>query len=66
MKPPKVPEVPVPVLTDDQLRALLKACLGKTFEDRRDRRGGGGATSPPACSGRRCLSQRLAYIASWA
>jgi site-specific recombinase XerD len=36
MRPPKVPEVPIPVLTDDQLRALLKACSGKSFEDRRD------------------------------
>ncbi len=36
MHPPKVPEAPVPVLTDDQLRALLKACSGKSFEDRRD------------------------------
>jgi site-specific recombinase XerD len=36
MRPPHVPEVPVPVLNDDQLRALLKACEGKSFEDRRD------------------------------
>ena len=36
MHPPKVPEASVPVLTEDQLRALLKACSGKTFEDRRD------------------------------
>jgi site-specific recombinase XerD len=36
MRPPHVPDVPVPVLNDDQLRALLKACEGKTFEDRRD------------------------------
>lgn len=36
MKPPIVPEVPVPVVGDDDLRKLLKACDGKTFEDRRD------------------------------
>lgn len=36
MRPPSVPETPVPVLSDDQLRALLKSCEGKTFEDRRD------------------------------
>jgi site-specific recombinase XerD len=36
MKPPAVPEVPVPVLSDDQLRRLLAACEGKSLEDRRD------------------------------
>lgn len=36
MKPPLVPERPVPVLTDDQLRALLATCKGKVFRDRRD------------------------------
>ncbi|MDQ0382433.1 tyrosine-type recombinase/integrase [Amycolatopsis thermophila] len=36
MSPPAVPEQPVPVLTEDQLRALLKACSGKTFEALRD------------------------------
>jgi site-specific recombinase XerD len=36
MKPPHVPETPVPVLSEDELRALLKTCTGKTFEDRRD------------------------------
>ena len=36
MKPPKLVESPPAVLTDDQLRALLKACSGKTFEDKRD------------------------------
>jgi site-specific recombinase XerD len=36
MKPPIVPEVPVPVVPDDDLRKLLKTCEGKTFEDRRD------------------------------
>jgi site-specific recombinase XerD len=36
VRPPAVPEVPVPVLTDDELRRLLKTCDGKTFADRRD------------------------------
>jgi site-specific recombinase XerD len=36
MHPPKVPEVPVPVLTDDQLKRLIAACEGKAQEDRRD------------------------------
>ena len=36
MSPPKLPEFLPPVLTDDELRRLLKACEGTTFEDRRD------------------------------
>jgi site-specific recombinase XerD len=36
MHPPKVPEVPVPVLTDDQIRKLFAAADGKDFEFRRD------------------------------
>lgn len=36
MHPPKVPDVPVPVLTEDQLRKLIAACEGKTWDDRRD------------------------------
>ena len=36
MKPPIVPEAPPPVLTPDQLQALLKVCEGSTFEARRD------------------------------
>jgi site-specific recombinase XerD len=36
MSPPEVPEQPVPVLTEDQLRALLASCKGKTFENLRD------------------------------
>jgi site-specific recombinase XerD len=36
MSPPKVPESPPDVLTDDALRDLLKACEGAEFEDRRD------------------------------
>jgi site-specific recombinase XerD len=36
MHPPIVHEVPVPVLSTAQLKALIKACDGSTFEDRRD------------------------------
>lgn len=36
MKPPRVPEQPVPVLSEEQLSALLATCRGKSFEDRRD------------------------------
>lgn len=36
MKPPTVPETPPDVITDEQLRRLLKTCDGKTFEERRD------------------------------
>jgi site-specific recombinase XerD len=36
MRPPKVPDVPPPVLTDDELRRLLAVCEGPDFDDRRD------------------------------
>lgn len=36
MSPPMVPEVPVPVLAEEQLRALLKACEGRGLVERRD------------------------------
>lgn len=36
MRPPAIPEEPAPVPTEDELRRLLKATVGKTFEDRRD------------------------------
>lgn len=36
VKPPKLDAKVVPELTDDQLRALIKACQGKDFRDRRD------------------------------
>lgn len=36
MREPKATMKPVPVVPDDQLKALLKACNGKDFEDRRD------------------------------
>jgi integrase/recombinase XerD len=36
MRPPKLDSKVVPVLSDDQLRALLRACEGRTLRDRRD------------------------------
>jgi site-specific recombinase XerD len=36
MTPPQVPEQPVPIITEDQLRELIKACTGTTFQARRD------------------------------
>lgn len=36
MRPPIVPEAPPPVLREDELTRLLKACDGPRFEDRRD------------------------------
>jgi site-specific recombinase XerD len=36
MRPPLVPETPVPVLTEEQLRRLLKVCEGRDFLARRD------------------------------
>lgn len=36
MEAPVVPEIPVPVLTDDQLRLLLGSCAGRRLVDRRD------------------------------
>ena len=36
VKPPRVPDSPVPVLTEDQIRALLTTCNGRSFGDRRD------------------------------
>jgi site-specific recombinase XerD len=36
VKPPHVPEGEVPVVNDDELRALLKACEGSGFDQRRD------------------------------
>ena len=36
MRPPHVPEKPVAVLADDQVRALLATCAGMTFADKRD------------------------------
>lgn len=36
MKPPQVPEQPVPVIGVDELKQLLATCSGNTFENRRD------------------------------
>ena len=36
MRPPKIPETPPRVLTDAELRGILEAWDGPTFEDRRD------------------------------
>jgi integrase len=36
MRPPTVPEAPVPVLSDDDLKRLLKAVEGTGFDERRD------------------------------
>ncbi|MEU0691927.1 tyrosine-type recombinase/integrase [Streptomyces uncialis] len=36
MKPPTVPEVEVPIIPEDALRKLFKACSGKSYIDRRD------------------------------
>jgi integrase/recombinase XerC len=36
MRPPAIPEIPVPIVTDAQLSALLKACSGKSFASLRD------------------------------
>jgi site-specific recombinase XerD len=36
MRPPKVPEKPVAVLTEDQVRAILATCSARTFECLRD------------------------------
>src|SRR5690606_21111470 len=37
MRPPKINEQPVPVLTDDEIQALLRATRGTDFAARRDR-----------------------------
>jgi site-specific recombinase XerD len=36
MRPPIIPEQPVPIVPEDGLRRLLAACAGKHFEGRRD------------------------------
>jgi site-specific recombinase XerD len=36
MKPPRVPEQPPEVLSEEDIRRLLRACEGRGFEDRRD------------------------------
>jgi site-specific recombinase XerD len=36
MKPPMLPEVEIPILSPEQVQALLAACKGNGFEQRRD------------------------------
>ena len=36
LRPPKIEETPVPVLTDSQVGLILQACRGTTFEAKRD------------------------------
>jgi integrase/recombinase XerC len=36
MKRPSVPDKPVPIVAEDGLKRLLRACTGNTFEARRD------------------------------
>ena len=36
MSPPQAPQRPVPLLSDDELRRLLRACHGRGFNERRD------------------------------
>ena len=36
MRPPAIPDEPPPLLSDDSIRRLLRACAGRSFEDRRD------------------------------
>ncbi len=36
VRPPSVPEVPVPIISDDHLRRIFKSAEGATFEQRRD------------------------------
>src|SRR5664280_1046678 len=36
MRPPRIPEASAPVLTDAQVKALVGATNGRTFEDKRD------------------------------
>lgn len=36
MRPPAVPEQPVPIIADAHIEALLATCKGNTFENRRD------------------------------
>jgi site-specific recombinase XerD len=49
MSPPQVPDQPVAVLSEDDLRALLSTCATKSFEDVRDQAAG---PSPPTSATR--------------
>jgi site-specific recombinase XerD len=37
MKPPKLPEIPPPILTDQDVKALIRACRGSGLAAKRDR-----------------------------
>src|SRR6266542_928108 len=70
MKPPRVPDVPVPVVSEDDFRRLLKSAEGREFVDRRDtallllmfdtgiRRGEAAGLKLPDIE----LRERLAYV----
>lgn len=36
MRPPKLPDTPPPVLSEEQIKSIFRACDGKSFEERRD------------------------------
>ena len=36
MRPPIVPDAPVPIVPDDGLKRLFQACAGNSYESRRD------------------------------
>ena len=36
MRPPRLSEILIPILTEEEIERLLKACAGQTFADRRD------------------------------
>jgi integrase/recombinase XerD len=36
LRPPRVPDKPVPVFTGTELKRLQRACAGRGFQDRRD------------------------------
>lgn len=36
VRPPAIPDVPVPVLTDEELARLVRTCEGRDFRERRD------------------------------
>ena len=50
VKRPLVPEAPPPVLTDEQLTAMLKTCAGDRFDDRRDAAINFGSSSIRVCA----------------
>jgi site-specific recombinase XerD len=48
--PPAIPENPPPILTEAQVRTLLKVCSGTTFEDRRDLASAASCSTPASGS----------------